>query len=60
MEVTKQLGLNYRAPPLPVDLTYSKAAGLPDQMDKIAEEVDNESRLQGFRSIAHKHNIRVC
>jgi hypothetical protein len=58
MEVTKQLGLTYRAPPLPVDLTYSKATG--DQKDSVTEEVDNESRLQDARSIVHKHNIRVC
>lgn len=58
MEVTKQLGLSYRAPPLPVDLTYSKDGA--DKRDSVTEEVDNESRLQEARSIVHKHNIRVC
>lgn len=58
MEVTKQLGLTYRAPPLPVDLTYAKAS-TDFQKDSVTEEVDGESRLQDFRSIAPKFNIKL-
>lgn len=58
MEVTKQLGLTYQAPPLPVDLTYSKA--VPAPTDTVPEAKDDEAHLQGFRNIVHQHNIRVC
>lgn len=58
MEVTKQLGLNYRAPPLPVSLTYSKAAA--DVEDSVTQEVDGETQLREFRSFALKHNIKVA
>lgn len=61
MEVTKQLDMNYRAPPLPVDLTYSKAApALAEAAAGTGEHVvDDEAQLQAFRSIVNKHNIRV-
>ena len=70
MEVVKQLGMNYWVPPLPIDLTYSNAIPVleepvnttrdPKQPNIPREDIDNEARIQSFRSIVNKHNIQVC
>ena len=58
LEVTQQLGMNYQAPHLPVDLKYRQA--LPEKEAKEEPETfDPEARMKDFRKITHQHNIRL-
>ena len=60
LEVQQQLGLNYQAPPLPVDMKYSKALV---EAAKDHEEDNGLSKKtmssEDFLSIVNKHNIRL-
>lgn len=55
LEVSKQLGMNYSAPPLPVDLRHYEQC-TPDR--ELVSDVDSVTRMEGFRSLAMtQHNI---
>ena len=60
LEVTQQLGLNYKAPPLPVNLKYMKAMiDAEENQEKDNSGMDDAKQMEGFRTMVNKHNIRL-
>lgn len=51
LEVAKQLNIHYRAPPLPVDLTYNQGP-LSEIFGRDDATVNDEARAEVFRSLA--------
>lgn len=59
-EVQRQLGMNYRAPPLPVDLKYLGDLGVGTSGTESADDLDSVTRREEFRTMAlSRHNINL-
>jgi hypothetical protein len=65
-EVQKKLGMQYRAPPLPVDLRNANAVDFAmeslsqDGQNSRNTEIDEDAQFQQFRLMAqNKYNIRL-
>ena len=53
--------MEYEAPRLPVDLTYSKADPDSKRQSAVSEQMDAEGLMRQFSSIAKsKHAIATC
>lgn len=60
-EVARELEMEYEAPRLPVDLTYSKADPDSKRQSAVSEQMDAEGLMRQFSSIAKsKHAITTC
>jgi hypothetical protein len=50
--------MNYKPPALPVDMRYSAVSPMETTVQE--EEFDPDAKLQDFRGMTHKHNIRCA
>jgi hypothetical protein len=57
LAVMKQLDMHYHAPPLPVDLKYSPAIPIVENIGNENASMNNEARAEMFRSLALKTKI---
>ena len=55
-EVCQQLGITYKPPALPVDMKYSVQAPVEPPKEEM---FDADARMQDFRGMMHKHDIRL-